>query len=140
KEQNELGGKFLELFNKIAPDFEVQYNNRRNLTGIGFEKLNGEPAFLISTSPTVNYAHYIIPMTVVDDNTIRIEKFNGNEIPRANMDTNGNNFYTAINSLKELLNYLPGEYRIDKSLDPFSLGTVKLSRVDDSSTYVIISR
>jgi hypothetical protein len=134
--KDELSGKFLEIFNKMADQFAAQYNGNRNLVSFGFTKKTTGFCFLLKAGS--NEAAFTVPYSV-DNDKITISTFDGNNMVTTDMDNNARLFYAAIPSIKEVLALIQGTYDLSSD-ERFSLNSIKYTKTGSPADYLIVRR
>jgi hypothetical protein len=134
--KDNLNGVFSIIFDKLSEEFVSAYNGRRNLVSFGFSKEEDNFYFLLKT--VTNEATFHVPYTI-DNNTITIEPFDGNNMSNTDMNTNARLFYAAVPSIKEILNDIQGTYVLTSEV-PFVLSSIKYTKKENEADYLITKR
>jgi len=118
-----------ELFSRVAAGMTSAFNSNYELVKIGFGKKDKRPALVLFTKNGI-IAMFNIPMAF-EGNRVNIAKFDADSMTNNDMDNNARLFYERVPVIKELLNFIQGDYIVATST-PFTLRVLKYTKTNGS--------
>ena len=131
--EENMKGSFSVAFQALVSDFQNAYEGRQQLKKIGFSIMtDGRFAFTLKMANAT--ACYALPARV-ENGLLVLEAFDYDNATE-NMDDNATIYYNKVASIKDMLNLLPGTYRLENK-SGMHMNVIELLSEDSANSMLL---